>query len=138
VLHLRLSIDCSQPRWGLEEQVAGDWSSFWFYHKVPLDPETKRHPLVVRKLGNLGDTPKVDVARIPANEAFMTVLREVSKVLSMHDITEEFVACGCFPLREGWTISSWAPSEREVYGLPMPNFSEAFGLRKERKFFLRG
>jgi len=105
---------------------------------VPLNPETKRHPLVVQKLGNLGDTPKVDVARIPANEAFMTVLREVSKVLSMRDITEEFVACGCFPLREGWTISSWAPSEREVYGLPMPNFSEAFGLRKERKFFLRG
>ena len=23
VLHLRLSTDCSQPRWGLEEQVAG-------------------------------------------------------------------------------------------------------------------
>ena len=53
----------------------GDWSSFWFYHKVPLDPETKHHPLVVQKLGNFGDTPKVDVARIPANEAFMTVLR---------------------------------------------------------------
>src|SRR6185312_2029267 len=44
----------------------GDWSSFWFYHKVPLDPEMKRHPLVVRKLGNLGDTPKVDVAHVPA------------------------------------------------------------------------
>jgi len=117
----------------------GDWSSFWFYHKVPLDPETKCHPLVVQKLGNLSDTPKVDVARIPANEAFMTVLREVSKVLSMRDIIEEFVACGCFPLREGWTISSWAPLEREVYGLPMPNFSEVFGLRQERKFFfLRG
>jgi hypothetical protein len=113
----------------------GDWSSFWFYHKVPLDPETKHHPLVVQKLGNLGDTPKVDVARIPANEAFMTVFREVSKVLSMRDIIEEFVACGCFPLREGCTISSWAPSEREVYGLPMPNFSEVFGLRQERKFF---
>ena len=24
-----------------------DWSSFWFYHKVPLDPATKRHPLVI-------------------------------------------------------------------------------------------
>ena len=113
----------------------GDWSSLWLYHKVPLDPEMKRHPLVVRKLGNLGNTSKMDVARIPDNEAYMTVLRGVSKVLSMRDITEEFITCGCFPLREGWTISSWAPSEREVYGLPMPNFSEVFGLRKERKFF---
>jgi len=60
----------------------------------------------------------------------MTVLHEVSKVLSMRDITEEFVACECFPLRDSWTISSWAPSEREVYGLPMPNFSKAFGLRQ--------
>ena len=91
--------------------------------------------MVVQKLGNLGDTPKVDVARIHVNEAFMTILREVSKVVSMRDIAEEFVACGCFPLREGCTISSWAPSEREVYGLPMPNFSEVFGLRQERKFF---
>jgi hypothetical protein len=41
--------------------------------------------LVVQKLGNLGDTPKVDVARIPSNEAFMTVLRVVSKVLNMRD-----------------------------------------------------
>ena len=123
------SVGASKNKW------PGDWSSFWFYHKVPLDPETKRHPLVVRKLGNLGNTPKVDVARIPANEAYMTVLHGVTKVLSMRDITEEFVACGCFPLREGWSISSWAPSEREVYGLPMPNLSEVFELRKERKFF---
>ena len=123
------------PVGALKNKWSGDWSSFWFYHKVPLDPETKRHPLVIQKLGNLGDTPKVDVARIPTNEAFMTVLREVSKVLSMRDITEEFVAYGCFPLKEGWTVSSWAPSKREVYGLPMPNFSEVFGLRQERKFF---
>ena len=113
----------------------GDWSSFWFYHQVPLDTATKRHPLVTRKLGNLGNTPKVDADCVPANEAYLTILREVSKVLSMRDITEEFVTCGCFPLREGWTISSWAPPKKEVYGLPMPNFSEVFGLQKEYVFF---
>ena len=116
----------------------GDWSSFWFYHKVPLDPETKHHPLFVRKLGNLGDTPKVDVARIPANEAYLGIFRGVSKVLSMRDIIEEFVACSCFPVRENWTVSSWAPSEKEFYGLPMPNFSEVFGLQKEHEFFFEG
>ena len=102
---------------------------------MPLDPATKRHPLVIRKLGNLGDTPKVDVDRVPANEAYLATLRGVSKVLSMHDITKEFMACGCFPVRGGWTVSSWAPAEKEIYGLPMPNFSEVFGLQKERKFF---
>ena len=55
---------------------------------MPLDQATKRHPLVTRKLGNLGDTPKVDADRVPANEAYRTILREVSKVLSMRDITE--------------------------------------------------
>ena len=115
----------------------GDWSSFLFYHKVPLDPETKRHPLVTRKLGNLGDTPKVDVAHVSANEAYLTVHRGVSKVLSMRDLTEVFIACGCFPVREGWTVSSWALPRKEVYGLPMPNFSEVFGLQEECEFFYR-
>ena len=101
---------------------------------MPLDAETKRHPWVTRKLGNLGDTPKVDVSRKPANEAYLAILREVSKVLSMRDITEEFVVCRCFPVKEGWSVPSWAPPEKEVYGLPMPNFSEAFGLQKEREF----
>ena len=73
---------------------------------MPLDPATKRHPLVIRKLGNLGDTPKVDLDRVPANKVYLTILHKVSKVLSMRDITEEFVACGCFPVREGWTVSS--------------------------------
>ena len=102
---------------------------------MPLDPETKRYPLVIRKLGNLGDTPKVDVARIPANEAYLSILRVVSKVLSMRDIIEEFIACKCFPVMENWTVSSWAPPEKEAYGLPMPNFSEVFRLQKEHEFF---
>ena len=121
----------SSPVGASKNKWPGDWSSFWFYHQVPLDTATKRHPLVTRKLGNLGNTPKVDADRVPANEAYLTILREVSKVLSMHDITEEFVACGCFPVREDWTVSSWAPPEKEVYGLPMPNFSEVFGLQKK-------
>ena len=91
--------------------------------------------MVSRKLGNLGDTPKVDVARVSANEAYLTVLHGVSKVLSMRNLNEEFVACGCFPVRKGWTMSSWAPPEKEVYGLPMPNFSEVFRLQKECDFF---
>jgi len=105
---------------------------------VPFDPATKRHPLVIRKIANLGDTPKVDVDRVPANEAYLSILREVSKVLVMRDIMEKFVACRCFPMREGWAVSTWAAADKEVYGLPMPNFTEVFKLWKERKFFLKG
>ena len=80
---------------------------------------------------------KVDVPRVSANEAYLTILRGVSKVLSMHDLTEEFVACRCFPVRESWTVSSCDPPEKEVYGLPIPNFSEVFGVQKECEFFLK-
>ena len=102
---------------------------------MPLDPATKRHPLVTQKITNLGDTPKVDAGRVLANEAYLSILREVSKALSMRDIMEEIVACGCFPMKVFWVVASWAPEEKEVYGLPMPNFSKVFGLRKERKFY---
>ena len=44
------------------------------YHKVPLGPTTKRHQLVVRKIDNLGDTAKLEVERVPANEAYLSVL----------------------------------------------------------------
>ena len=46
----------------------GDWASYWFYHKVPLDPAPKRHPLMVKKIGNLGESPKVKVECSPENE----------------------------------------------------------------------
>jgi hypothetical protein len=90
----------------------GDSASYWFYHKVLIDLSTKRHPLVTKRIGNLGDTPKVDVDCVPANEAYLSILREVSKIFRVCDITEEFVACGCFPMRDGWAISSWAPEEK--------------------------
>ena len=115
---------------------AGDWASYWFYHKVPLDPTMKCHPLVTKRITNLGDTPKVDVDRVPANEAYLSILREVLKVFEVHDITEEFVACGCFPMRDGWIVSSWALEEKQVCELPMPDFSKVFGLHKEHEFFL--
>ena len=66
----------------------GDWASYWFYHKVPLDSTMKCHPLVVRRIGNMGDTPKVDVERVAVNEMYRSVLREVSKLLGIRGITE--------------------------------------------------
>lgn len=29
-----------------------DWTSFWFYHKVPLDEATQSHPLITNKIQN--------------------------------------------------------------------------------------
>jgi hypothetical protein len=52
---------------------------------------------VTQKITNLGDTPQVDAGRVPANEAYLLILREVSKALSMRDIMEEIVACSAFP-----------------------------------------
>jgi hypothetical protein len=113
----------------------GDWASYLFYHKVPLDQTSKSHPLVAKKIGTLGEMPKLDVDRVPANEGYLAVLHEVSKHFGMYDIIEEFVACGCFPMKVGWSISLWAPAEKHAFALAMPDFAEAFQLHKECKHF---
>ena len=64
-------VSASKNKW------TGDWACFWFYHKVPLDPVMKCHPLVVKRIENLGDTPKLEVGRVLENEVYLSVLREV-------------------------------------------------------------
>ena len=98
----------------------------WFYHKVPLVEAT--HPLVVREIGLLREQPpSVEVDEgTEETKAHVAMLREVSKVFRTRDIVEEYIACKCFPIREGWSVSSWAGKERRIGGLPMPNFSTSF------------
>ena len=73
-------------------------------------------------------------------KAHVAMLREVSKLFSTQDIVEEYVACKYFPVREGWSITSWVGREKRVGGLPMPNFSTSFRITKDGKplasFFL--
>ena len=51
--NLLCPVTASKNKW------ANDWSSYWFYHKVTLDPVTKTHPLVIDYIAALGDVPKV-------------------------------------------------------------------------------
>ena len=53
---------------------ATDWALHWFYHKVPLDPMTKHHPLVVQHFFELVETPKVNVGGRPEDKAFVAML----------------------------------------------------------------
>ena len=64
-------------------------------------------------------------------KALVAMFWEVSKLFSTRDIVKEYVACKCFPIREVWSITSWAGREKRVGGLPMPNFSTSFGITKE-------
>jgi len=66
-------------------------------------------------------------------KAHFVMLREVSKLFSTRDIVEEYVACKCFSVREGWSIASWTGKQKRVGGLPMPNFSTSFGITKDGK-----
>jgi hypothetical protein len=66
---------------------------------------------------------------------FMALLREVTKNFSTRNLVEEFSACQCFTIREGWAISSWAPEEKWIEGIPMPDFIECFGLHREGTLF---
>ena len=107
----------------------------WFYHKVPLEGSSGTHPLVVKEIGFLPEQPlsvEVYEGTEEAN-AHVAMLREVSKLFSTRDIVEEYVACKCFPVRGGWSITSWAGKEKRVGGLAMPNFSTSFGIMKDGK-----
>ena len=86
---------------------ANDWSSYWFYHKVTLDPVTRTHPLVVDHISDLGDVPKTSSNVRAEDEALLVLLRKLSKTFSTCDLIKEFVACGYFPIMAGWTISTW-------------------------------
>ena len=65
----------------------------------------------------------------------LALLRKLSKTFSMRDIIEEFVACDCFPVKAGWTISSWLSEDRWIEGIPIPDFVTIFNLRTDRKFY---
>jgi len=69
-------------------------------------------------------------------KAHIAMIREVSKVFGTRDIVEEYITCKCFPVREGWSITSWAGREKHVGGLPMPNFSTSFGITKDGKILV--
>jgi len=64
-------------------------------------------------------------------KAQVAMLCEVSRLFSTRDIVEEYVACKCFPIREGWSITLWAGREKRVGGLLMPNFSTSFEITNE-------
>jgi len=101
---------------------------------VTLDPVTKTHPLVVDRIAALGDVPKAAYHVRAEDEALLALLRKLSKTFSTRDIIEEFVACGCFPVRDGWDISSWLAEDRWIEGIPVPDFVTVFSLRTDREF----
>jgi len=101
---------------------------------VTLDPVTKTHPLVVDRIAALGDVPKAACHVRVEDEVLLALLRKLSKTFSTRDIIEEFVACGCFPVRVGWDISSWLAEDLWIEGIPVPDFATVFSLRTDREF----
>jgi hypothetical protein len=99
-------VSAYKNKWG------GDWASFWFYHKVPLDPVMKSNPLVAKTIGELGENPTANPDEQPEHAAFLAMLREVSKVLGTRDIMEEYCACQCS--REVWVEHQDLAPRREV------------------------
>ena len=113
-----------------------EWTNFWFYHKILLDPETNSSPLWVERIPLLPKTPVVAPLETAEANAFVALLRVVVKSFSTRDLVEDFSACHVFHVREGWAVSSWAAEEKWVEGIPMPNFMESFSLRRDGAFFL--
>jgi len=66
-----------------------------------LDSVTRTHPLVVDHISDLGDVPKASSNVRTEDEALLALLRKLSKTFSTRDLVEEFIACGCFPVKAG-------------------------------------
>ena len=126
--NLPCPVAASKNKW------ANDWSSHLFYHKVALGPTTKTHPLVIDHIPALGDVPKVSSHARAEDEALFALLRKLLKTFGTRDLIEEFVACGCFPVRASWTISSWMTKDRWIEGTPLPDFVSIFNLQADREF----
>ena len=83
----------------------------------------------------LKKTPVVAAPETTEAKSFVALLREVAKVFSIRDLVEEYSACQCFPLQEGWTVTSWAPEEKWIEGIPMPDFTASFSIGFDGIFF---
>ena len=92
-------------------------------------------PLWVEKIPLLPKTPVVAPPDTVEANAFVALLQVVVKSFSTRDLVEEFSACQCFTVREGWAVSSWAPKEKWIEGIMMPDFTECFGLRRDGACF---
>ena len=113
-----------------------DWANFWFYHKIRLDLETNTSPLWVERIPVLGKTLVIAVPETAEAKAFVALLREVAKSFSTRDLVKEFSACQCFPIQEGWSVTSWVLEEKWIKGIPMPDFMACFSIGRDSMFFL--
>lgn len=71
-----------------------EWTSYWFYLKVSPDSTDKISSIMAKKIENLPKVcPSFDMEEKPEHQAFVAMIREVSKVFGTRDLTEECVAC---------------------------------------------
>ena len=91
--------------------------------------------LWVEKIPFLSKTPVVAPPDTTEANAFVALLRVVTKSFSTRDHVKEFSTCQCFAIREGWVVSSWAPEEKWIEDILMPDFMESFGLHRDGAFF---
>ncbi|RLM56159.1 hypothetical protein C2845_PM10G11420 [Panicum miliaceum] len=82
------------------------------------------YPLVKERIRNLGETPRVDVEDTEDRLAFVAMLRKVSKVFSTRDLTQEYIACRCWPLKASWSIKALFPEAQWTGGIPVLDFDE--------------
>ena len=59
-----------------------EWTNFWFYQKIHLDPETNSSPLWIEKIPFLSKTPVVAPPETAEANAFVALLQVVVKSFS--------------------------------------------------------
>jgi hypothetical protein len=94
-------VPCARNKWG-------NWWEFWFYVSEGTVEDHLGLPVAVMCSHYYAAYPQFEVAEDDADEG---ALRCAARMSSGHDLVEEFVGYGVWPLAHGWTLGEVCPRE---------------------------
>jgi hypothetical protein len=110
-------VPCTRNKWG-------NWWDFWFYISEGVVEDHPGLPVAVMCSHHYVAYPQFEVAKDDEDEG---VLRCAARMSSWHDLVEEFVGYGVWPLACGWALGKVCPREMPSYGGQLVR-SPAFAL----------
>jgi hypothetical protein len=94
-------VPCARNKWG-------NWHEFWFYVAEGTVEDHPGLPVAEMCLHYYSAYPQFEVAEEDTNEG---ALRCAAGLSSRHDLVEEFVAYGVWPLAHGWVLGEVCPRQ---------------------------
>jgi hypothetical protein len=110
-------VPCARNKWG-------NWWDFWFYVSEGTVEDHPGLPVAVMCSHHYTAYPQFEVAEDDEDEG---ALRCAARMSSGHDLVEEFIGYGVWPLAHGWALGEVCPREMPSQGGQLVR-SPAFAL----------